>query len=320
MGGRLLILVLGVVALLGSILLAWQMWRYRGLADGIAWLEPREFGTLTLVAVGTGTGSENPQRLGPATAIGLGSRVVLVDAGRGVAEALRRCAIPVQQPDTVLLTSLLPENVLGLDDLLLTGWNAPRGEPLRVVGPKGTRALTRRIASAYAAAIESLATARGVDPRGAAFDAVDVADGWTERRDGLEVRAADMGAAPLASLAYRFEREGGAIVVAGVGADPERLAEFANGAAVLAAEGFYAESVEMAIAAGASDPERLRREAALHLPLEKVGDAAARAGVGTLLLTRLSPPPLFEQQYRGVVGATYPGRVLVAAECETLTR
>ena len=32
--------------------------------------------------------------------------------------------IPVHQPNTVLLTSLMPENTVGLDDLVLTGWIA----------------------------------------------------------------------------------------------------------------------------------------------------------------------------------------------------
>ena len=36
------------------------------------------------------------------------------------------------------LSSLLPENTVGLDDLLLTGWLDGREAPLRVVGPAGT--------------------------------------------------------------------------------------------------------------------------------------------------------------------------------------
>jgi len=132
---RLMILVLGVVSLIAGVFLSCQMWRYRDLAEGIAWLEDRHFERATLIAVGTGGAAENLRRLGPATAIGVGTRIVLVDAGRGVADALRHCAIPIAQPDTLLLTSLLPENTLGLDDLLLTGWNTPRAKPLRLLGP-----------------------------------------------------------------------------------------------------------------------------------------------------------------------------------------
>jgi ribonuclease Z len=318
MGGRLAILVLGVVSLLVSVFLTWQSWRFRELAEGIAWLPPRSFERPALVLVGTGATHENPQRLGPVTAVGAGSRVLLVDAGRGVAEALRRCAIPVAQPDTVLLTSLAPENVVGLDDLLLTGWNAPRERPLRVLGPPGTRALADAINAAHAATVAVLAKARGVDPAGARLEGGDVRDGVVDARDALSVHAADAGAAPLASLAYRFETGGRAWVVAGANPDPEKLAALATGATLLAAEGFYAQSVEMAIEAGASDAEQLRREAALHLPLARMAEVATRAGVGTLVLTRLQPPPLFDEQFRTAVRDLFAGETHVARECDEL--
>ena len=82
-------------------------------------------------ALGTGGGYENPDRRGPALALGLGADVVLVDAGRGVAEGLRAAQIPVAQPRLVVLTSLLPENTVGLDDLLQT---APGEAKVKTVG------------------------------------------------------------------------------------------------------------------------------------------------------------------------------------------
>jgi ribonuclease Z len=318
--GRVGILVLGLATLLCGFFLTWQLWRYREVAQGVVWLPDRSFEEPTLVTVGTGAGAENPSRLGPATAIGSGDRLVLVDAGRGVAEALRRCSIPVAQPDTVLLTSLLPENVVGLDDLLLTGWNQPRPHPLRLIGPPGTGALAKQVVSAYAPAVEALARAREVPADGATLDVLEVDDGWSETRGGLSVRAARVGDSPVASLAFRFDDGRGAFVVAGVDPDPDRLAALADGAAVLVTEGFYPQSVEMAIAAGAREPDRLRREAALHLPMPKVAEVAARAGVGTLVLTRLTPPPLFDQQYRTLVGEGYRGRIVVAHDCDELTR
>ena len=225
---RLLILVLGVVSLFAGVFLSCQMWRYRELAEGIAWLEDRHFERATLIAVGTGGAAENSSRLGPVTAIGVGDRVLLVDAGRGVADALRNCSIPIAQPDTLLLTSLLPENTLGLDDLLLTGWNTPRTKPLRVLGPPGTRARAEAIVAAYAASVDTLATARGVASDGARLDVVEIGDGFVETRDGLTLRAAAVGDAPLPSLAYRFEANDRALVVAGTNPDPDRLAAFAT--------------------------------------------------------------------------------------------
>ena len=115
--------------------------RFERVLSGVADLQPRSFEALTVITVGTGGTFENQWRLGPSTAVAKGDEVLLVDAGRGIAGALRAAEIPVHQPDTVLLTSLMPENTVGLDDLVLTGWIALRTEPLRVMGPPGTGAV-----------------------------------------------------------------------------------------------------------------------------------------------------------------------------------
>jgi len=53
----------------------------------------------------------------------------------------------------------------------------------------------------------------------------------------MTLRAGAAGDVPLASLAYRFEANGRALVVAGTNPDPDLLAAFARGATLLAAEG-----------------------------------------------------------------------------------
>ena len=283
MGGRLLILTLGVVSLLVGAFFSCQIWRFNDLAEGIAWLDDRSFERMSLIAVGTGGANENPHRGGPATAIGVGSRVLLVDAGRGVADGLRHCEIPVSQPDTVLLTSLLPENTLGLDDLLLTGWNTPRAKPLRVLGPPGTRARAEAIAAAYAPGVEILSAARGVAAEGAQLEIAEIDGTFREERDGFVLRAAAVGNTPLPALAYRFEANDVAMVVAGTHPDAAELAAFARGATLIAAEGFHAESIAMAEDAEAPNIDQLKREAELHMPLQdfgRIGMDARRAAAG----------------------------------------
>jgi ribonuclease BN (tRNA processing enzyme) len=319
MGGRLAILLLGVVSLGVSVFLTCQSWRFRELAEGIAWIPDRSFERPALVMAGTGATHENPNRLGPTTAVGFGSRIALVDAGRGVAEALRRCAIPVAQPDTVLLTSLAPENVVGLDDLALTRWNVPGRPPLRVVGPRGTRALVEAITAAHAKTVAALAEARGVDAAGARLEGVDAGADFEDARDGLAVRAAPVGDRPLASLAYRFEAAGRSFVVSGIRPDEEPLAALATGATTLVGAGFYARSIDMAIEAGAENAEQLRREATLDLPLERLASIATRAGVGTLVATRLEPPPLFDEQFATAIREQFRGRAVIATECDEIT-
>jgi len=292
--------------------------RFKHIAADLQWLEPREFPGLAVIAVGTGTEYENPHRLGPATLVGSGARAVLVDAGRGVAEDLRSARVPVVQPDTVFLTRLTPENTVGLDDLLLTGWLLDRQQPLRLVGPAGTRALARGLEAAHAAGAAARGSALGLPPGGARFDVVEIDDGWEAHSGALAVRAAALGGGPVPALAYRFEAAGRAVVVGTVGWDEQALVALAQGADLLVHDAFWAGSLEQAIEAGAEDPDRLRREAAWLTPLEGVGAIAARAGVGTLMLTRLRPPPLYDFMFGRIVAEAFDGRLVVAEDGEEI--
>ena len=193
--------LIGFLLVLGVAMASWFLtcvaWRADKVMAGVAPLDPRSFEAFTLVALGTGGAYENPNRLGPSLALALGDEVSLVDAGRGVCEALRAAKIPVAQPRSVYLTSLLPENTVGLDDLLLTGWQGGRERPLRLVGPRGTRALARSLESAFARTIDAAAEARGLDAGGARFDVVEIEDGWSASLGTLEVTAGALPGGPL---------------------------------------------------------------------------------------------------------------------------
>lgn len=288
-------------------------WYADRVVAGVAPLDPRRFDAFTLVTVGTGGPYANPRRLGPATALALGEQVVLVDAGRGVAEGLRRAKIPGSQPDGVYLTNLLPENTEGLDDLLLSGWLDGRSAPLRVVGPPGTRALAESLEAAHSAGIDALAGALALPRDGARFDAHEVAGGFAEERGGIAARAAELPGGPLPTLGWRFEASGRSAVVSGSGWGADALVALARGADLLVHEAVYVPSPEVAAQAELEIlPEELARVARLHTTIEAVGPLAQRAGVGTLVLVRLRPPPVFSIQLTSEIDDAYAGRIRVA--------
>jgi len=307
--------ILAVVAIGGT----WLANRMADAARAIEFLPPRELETFTAIFVGTGGAHENPRRRGPALAVGRGRDLLLVDAGRGVAEGLRAAGIPPHQPRTVLLTSLLPDSGVGLDDLLAAGWLASRDEPLRVVGPPGTAELVAGLEAAHRQGLVAHAQALGLSLEGARLVAREVGDGDALRVGGLEVRVAALPGGPVPARAYRIESEGAVLVAVGRAWGEEALVELARGANLLVHEAFFAESVELALEAGASEPERLRREAALRTPLAEAGRRARRAGVGALALVRMRPPPLFQFQATRVAGETYRGRLLVPDDGEEVT-
>ncbi|MBW2273681.1 MAG: hypothetical protein JRG96_10440 [Deltaproteobacteria bacterium] len=319
MNVRLILYGLVSAVLVVSWLSTCVIYRAAEIGELVGPIEARDFNELTLIAVGSGSGYENPERMGPSTAVGWGSQILLVDAGRGIAEALRAAKIPIAQPRTLLFSNLLPENTVGLDDLLLTGLRAPRTQPLRVVGPAGTRALVDGLLAAHASGIAAETRSLGLPPEGATIEVLEVGDGWNEELDGLRITAGALAGGPLAALAWRVEWRGRRAVVATTGWAPDAVAEFARGAHLLVHEAVYLPNPDELEDAGViADPERLRLEAGLHTSLLDVGAVASRAGVPKLALVRMRPPPFFSIQVTTLVGKTYEGKVIIPDDGEEM--
>lgn len=308
------LLIVVAVAVAGWILTC-GAWRLEQEVARVGPLDDRTFARLTVVTAGSGGRFENPERRGPVTAIGFGSRVVLVDAGRAVPDALRLSTIPVSQPDTVYLTNLLPQNTIGLDDLLLTQWINGREQPLRLVGPKGTRALAENLLRAHQAGIDGrtggLGTAGG-PPR---FDVTEISGGWSEQVGELSVRAEALPGGPIEALGYRFSANGQSVVVSGTGWAPDALVELARGADALVHEAAFVPTPQIAEEMGMEeDPQLLLREAFEHTAIEDVGGLAQRAGVRTLILVRMRPPPIYDLQITSIVDDDFDGRIVIAVD------
>ena len=166
-----------------------------------------------------------------------------------------------------------------------------------MVGPPGTRALAEHLIRSHQLAIRAQAQALGLPQAGASFEAIEIEDGWSETRGELALRAGALPGGPLPALAYRFEAAGRSVVVAPTGWAPAALLGFARGAHVLVHEAAFVPTPDLAQEIGLDvDTERLRREGALHTSIEAVGELASRAGVETLVLVRLRPPPVYDLQ------------------------
>ena len=316
-----LVLIFGLMAVIA---MAWSaafvIWRAAELGALVGPLEERHYPSLSVVAVGTGSGYENPERLGPVTAVAWGNHIILVDVGRGVTEALRNALIPVNQPEIILLTNLLPLNTLGLDDLLYTGWLHDRDQPLRVVGPPGTAALVEGLLTAYSEGGKALGRALPLSSRGSAIEVQEVGDGYSDEIEGVTIVAGELSGGELPALAWRFERGKRSVVISGTGWAPDALVEFARDTDLLVHEAVFVPPPEDIEGAGIiADPERLIAEAALHTSIEKIGALATRARAKKLALVRMRPPPFYAFQIEAIVGQTYDGTILLPEDGEELT-
>jgi ribonuclease Z len=311
--------------LLGMIVLVVAIWglaflskHFERVASAVAPLPAIAPDRLSIVVIGSGGTFENPERRGPALLAGRGEDLALFDAGRGVAEGLRRAAVPVQQPRTVFLSSLLPENTTGLDELWLQGWLAGAGAPLVIYGPDGTAALVAALHAAHARGAAAQAESFALAPEGGRVEAHELADGAEIAVGDLRVRAFALSGGALPAFAYRLEDGARALAFAGASWDEAALVRAATGAELLATEAVYLGSLAQAAAAGA-DVSQLSAEAERHVALEAVGALATRAGVRGVLLSRLRPPPAFHYQYEDLVEETFRGPVRIAEDGETIT-
>lgn len=313
MGFRIFALTLAAVVLAVGWVASCVIWRAAEVGELVGPLETRSYPDLTIVAVGTGSPYENPERFGPSTGIAWQDSVALVDVGRGVAEGLRLAKVPVPQPSRVFITSLMPENLMGLDDLLYTGWRQDRDHAVRVYGPVGTRAFVQHLLEAYRQPQQALGNALALPEGGMQVEVIEAGEGFEDEWDGLTATAAAIEGGPTPALLWRFAAGGRSVVVSGVGWADERLVSWAQGADALVHEAVYVPPPEDVEDAGVvADPERLRREAAIHSSLLDIGKLAARTGVDTLVLIKMRPPPFYDIQVTSHVAETYSGRVVIA--------
>ncbi|MCP5066728.1 MAG: hypothetical protein GY946_09185 [bacterium] len=312
--------VLGILTTLviGMWAMAWLSKRFDTVAKGVAALEARHFETLSVVAVGTGGTFENHNRSGPAIAVGLGDDLVLVDAGRGVAEALRAAEIPTWQPSHLLISQLVPENTLGLDDLWLSGWLGRRDVPLQILGPPGTAQLIERLRSAYEAEAQQQADLWGLPAEGGLTPVQEISDETRIQLGEMEVSIVPLAGADPPALGVRAESAALSVAIATRGKPMASVEELARDADWLWTEALYGASLDAAVEAKVDHLAQLQNEGSRHLRLEEAGELATRAGVRGLVLIRLRPPPVFTSRYRSLVNESFSGAVVLPEDGEVV--
>ncbi|MFK7896335.1 MAG: MBL fold metallo-hydrolase [Myxococcota bacterium] len=320
MDGKLFFLGLCLAILVLAWIGAGILWRAAEMAEIVAPIDRYSAVELEAITVGTGNEYENPERGGPSTAIAFGETIVLVDAGRGIAEGMRDAGLPLDQPALLVLTNLLPLNTMGVDDLLFTGWLSPRKQALRIVGPVGTVAFVEALEEAHAVGRDALGPALDLEDAGGRIQVEEVGDGFSEDISGLRIEARSLPGGPVPTLAWRFSDGEKRIVVSGSGWGFDELTRFAANANVLIHEAAYLPTVEELEGTGAEvpHPERVELEAKLHTSILDVGDLAREAQVDNLVLVRLRPPPFFNLQVSSIVGEDFEGTIVIPDDGEVV--
>lgn len=240
-----------------------------------------------------GTGNPRPslERFGPSALIEAGEQRILLDAGRGASERLFQIgsAETLASVDTLLLTHLHSDHLVGLPDLWLTGWLFGRERPLAVLGPEGTRAMMQDLARAFEFDIRNR---RDVEERlpanGIAVEARDVGPGPVMDRGGVKVTAfaVDHGQVKP-SYGYRIDFGRRSVAFSGDTRYCEALIEQARGVDVLIHE-VVSPEVERR-EAKVKDPARIERIIARHTTPEEAGRIFALVKPRLAVYTHIVP-------------------------------
>jgi ribonuclease BN (tRNA processing enzyme) len=244
---------------------------------------------MRLTTVGTGSVAPSATRVNPGHLVEAGPVRLLMDCGGGVVHRMAALGLDWASVTHVALTHFDQDHTSDLPALFLAwryGQLPPRAAPVTVLGPPGTRALMERLA----AALWDKLLAPGFP---VVVDEVAPGDG-RDLGGGVRLTTRAVRHEPE-SIAYAVAHEGRRVVYTGDTAPDPTLGAWARGADVLLTE--------------CSLPDAMAVPS--HLTPTSVGEIAAAAGPGLLVLAHLYPM-MDALDLPALVGERWPGHTVVA--------
>lgn len=288
-------------------------------AEGQAELRAPPRDSTVIVLLGTGMPYPDPEAQGPATAVVVGPRIFLFDAGPGVMRQMVAAGLPVRGgPVTAtFLTHLHSDHTLGLPDLIFTSWVMGRTVPLRLIGPPGTRAMADHLLEAWREDI--LVRTRGLEhaaPGGYQVAVQETRGGVVYDSAGVRVTAIPVphGSWTLA-FAYRVDGPGKSAVISGDTRPSEALVGAARGVDVLIHEVYPASRVAPEPRPGGGDWPRYLRS--FHTSDRELARLARRIRPGLLVLYHIVRMGATDEEILAAIRAGgYRGRTVVGRDLD----
>jgi len=230
-----------------------------------------------VVMLGTGTPRPSPDAWGPATAVVVGDRVFLIDAGVGVERRLAAAGLPIDGVTAAFITHLHSDHVLGLPDLIFTSWVMGRTRPFPVYGPHGLAQMTEHFYAAFSEDIRIRTEGLEHESReGYRVEVREVGPSVVYDSGGVRVTAFLVPHGEWReAYGYRFDTPGRSIVLSGDTRPSEELVRMATGVDVLIHEVQPSDSTQHPGNRSATEWANYVR--AYHTTSSQLGVLAARA-------------------------------------------
>lgn len=271
-----------------------------------------------VVLLGTGTPNADPLRSGPSTAIVVNGASYVVDLGPGVvrrASAAAEKGIKALAPanlKTAFLTHLHSDHTAGLADFYLMPAVLDRHAPLKLIGPKGTKAMARHIQAAYKEDIDNRVNQmeKG-DPASYRIDVTEIEPGIVYKDANVTVTAIAVEHAGWPhSFAFHFQTPDKRIVVSGDTVYNEAIARLCNGCDILVHEVYS----ELGLTRRPPQWQAYHRKS--HTSGRDAGKIASLAKPKLLVLTHLLLWGVPESQLTQEIQSTYSGPFAIGKDLD----
>lgn len=266
-----------------------------------------------LVLLGTGTPRPTPEKMGPATAVVVGKRVFLFDAGVGVERRLAGAQLPTTGVTAAFITHLHSDHILGLPDLIFTSWIFGRSKPFGLYGPSGLQGMVNHFYAALSEDIRVRTTGLEHEtPDGYRVTVHEIQPGVVYDSGGVRVRAFRVNHGEWRdAFGYRIDTPDRSIVISGDTRPSEELVKQATGVDILVHEVQW----PALRAPSGRDNNWPRYVSEYHTTAAQLGELAARANPKLLVISHNAQLAAADS-IMTVVRRAFHGRVVMGRDLD----
>jgi ribonuclease BN (tRNA processing enzyme) len=268
-----------------------------------------------VVMLGVGMPRPDPDASGPATAVVVGSRVFLFDAGPGIMRRMAAAHLPINGVTALFITHLHSDHTLGLPDLIFTSWVMGRRNALEAYGPHGLQDMTTHILEAWK--VDEDVRINGLEHEPASGYAVNVHEiqpGVVYDSGGVRITAIPVLHGSLKEpYGYRIDTPTRSVVISGDTRPSDALVAASRGVDVLVHEVYSAAKLAPEKRPGGDDWPRYMHE--FHTSDVELGKIAAEAKPKLLVLTHIIRMGSSDADLiRAVRAGGFGGRIVVGRD------